>query len=56
MKIPLEGFPKRPDRTTRIEMAFGCTGEDTMIVMIRDLGFGELFPATNRMIKQEVSL
>ncbi|WP_337803474.1 hypothetical protein [Clostridium sp.] len=24
--------------------------------MIRDLGFGELFPATNRMIKQEVSL
>lgn len=56
VKIPLEGFPKRPDRTTRIEMAFGFTGEDTMIVMIRDLGFGELFPATNRMIKQEVSL
>ena len=56
VKIPLEGFPKRPDRTTRIEMAFGFTGEDRMIVMIRDLGFGELFPATNRMIKQEVSL
>ena len=56
VKIPLEGFPKRPDRTTRIEMAFGFTGEDTMIVMIRELGFGELFPATNRMIKQEVSL
>ena len=56
VKIPLEGFLKRPDRTTRIEMAFGFTGEDRMIVMIRDLGFGELFPATNRMIKQEVSL
>lgn len=56
VKIPLDGFPRRPDRTTRIEMSLGFTGEDTMIVMIRDLGFGELFPATNRMIKQEVSL
>lgn len=56
VKIPLEGFPKRPDRTTRIELALGFAGEDRMIVMIRDLGFGELFPATDRTIKQEVSL
>lgn len=56
VKIPLDGFPKRPDRTTRIEMTLGFSGEGTMIVLIRDLGFGELFPATNRIIKQEVSL
>lgn len=56
VKIPLEGFPKRPDRTTRIELAIGFAGEDKMIVMIKDLGFGELYRATDRMIKQEVSL
>ncbi len=56
IKIPLEGFPRRPDRTTRIELALGFTEEDKMIVMIKDLGFGELYPATDRTIKQEVSL
>ena len=55
-KIPLDGFPKRPDRTTRIELALGFSNEDKMLVMIKDLGFGELFPATDRIIKQEVLL
>ncbi len=56
VKIGLSEFPKRPDRTTRISLSLGFSGEKTMIVVIKDLGFGELFPASDRVIRQEVSL
>lgn len=56
VKIPLEGFPKRPERTTRIQLSLGFSDEKTMVAVIRDLGFGELFPATDTVIKQEVLL
>lgn len=56
VKVPLEGFPRRPDRTTRIQLSVGFSNEKTMIVVIRDLGFGELFPATDTVIKWEVFL
>ena len=56
VKISLDDFPKRPDRTTRISLSLGFTDEKTMIAVIRDLGFGELFPPTDKVIKQEVSL
>lgn len=56
VKVPLEGFPRRPDRTTRIQLSVGFSNEKTMIVVIRDLGFGELFPATDTVIKREVFL
>ncbi len=56
VKIPLKDFPRRPDRTTRIQLTLGFSDENTMVALIRDKGFGELFPATERMIKQEVIL
>lgn len=52
--IPLEGFPKRPNRTTRIRMRAGFADEKTMVVVIQDKGFGELFPASNAMIRREI--
>lgn len=56
VKIPLEGFPKRPDRTTRIQLSLAFSNEKTMVAVIRDLGFGEFFPATDMVIKREVFL
>jgi len=56
VKIPLEGFPKRPDRTTKIQLSLGFSDEKTMVAVVRDLGFGELFPASDSVIKQEVML
>ena len=56
VSVPLTGFPKRPERTTRIQMNIGFTDENTMAVVIRDKGFGELFPATDTVIRQEVIL
>ncbi|MEY8353812.1 DUF5716 family protein [Lachnospiraceae bacterium 54-53] len=56
VKIPLEGFPSRPGRTTRVGISVGFLDEKTMAVVMKDKGFGELFPATDAIIRQEVML
>lgn len=52
--IPLEGFPKRPNKTTRVRIAVGFLDEKTMVIKIVDRGFGELFPKTDTEIRKEV--
>lgn len=54
--IPLEGFPKRPDRTTRVQIRISFLDERTMDVKLKDQGFGELFPSSGVQIRQEVML
>ena len=54
--IPLTDFPKRPRRTTRIEMKIAFSDAHTMQVAICDKGFGELFPATRAQCHREVKL
>lgn len=56
VKIGLDDFPKRPERTTRIQLTVGFSDEKTMVISIKDKGFGEIFPATDALIKQEVIL
>lgn len=56
VKIELSDFPKRPDRTTRIELSLGFSNDRTMVAVIKDKGFGELYPAEDAVIKQEVLL
>ncbi|MCB6609847.1 DUF5716 family protein [[Clostridium] symbiosum] len=56
VKIELSDFPKRPDRTTRIELSLGFSNDRTMVAVIKDKGFGELYPAGDTVIKQEVIL
>ena len=56
VRIPLTGFPDRPPRTTRIQMNLGFLDENTMSVVIKDKGFGELFASSGAQIRQEVSL
>lgn len=56
VKIPLEGFPKRMEKTLRIGVSFGFLDEKTMAVVLKDKGFGEIFPATEAVIRQEVML
>ena len=53
VRIPLEGFPKRPPKTTRVRIAVGFLDERTMVVKIVDRGFGELFPKTDAEIRHE---
>ncbi len=56
VKIPLKGFPERPERTTRIQLKTGFKNENTMAVVIKDKGFGELFPASDTEIRREIVL
>ena len=54
--IPLDGFPKRPNKTTRVGLSVEFLDERTMVVNIKDKGFGELFPASEASVRQEVML
>jgi len=56
IRIPLEGFPRRPNRTTKVEVRVSFLDDRTMEVVLKDQGFGELFPATDIKIRQEVML
>lgn len=54
--MQLEGFPRRPDRTTRVRVELMFLDDKTMRVTLTDRGFGELFPASGIQIRQEVML
>lgn len=54
VKIPLEGFPSRDDKTCRIRIATGFLDEKTMVIQVTDQGFGEIYPSTGRSLRQEV--
>lgn len=56
VSIPLEGFPKRPERTTRVQIQISFLDERTMDVKLKDQGFGELFPSSGVQIRQEVMI
>lgn len=56
ISVPLTGFPQRPNKTTKVEVTIGFTSEDRMMLLIRDKGFGDLFPASDTVLKQEVIL
>ncbi len=46
-RITLSDLPKRPPKTTKLLLSVRMLSENRMEVKIKDLGFGELFPATN---------
>lgn len=56
VKIVLEGFPKRDEKTLRVLLEIGFLDERTMTVTVTDQGFGELFPSTGAVLRQEVML
>lgn len=55
-KIDLTEFPKRPSKTTRIEVNFRYVAENKFEVEIKDLGFGEFFKSSEMSIKKEITL
>lgn len=47
--IDLHGLPIRPDRATRLRITVDPVSDDKIEVEIRDLGFGEIFPASEQV-------
>ena len=56
MKLELEGFPVRDDKSVRVAVQIGFLDERTMVVVVKDKGFGEFYPSTGVSIRQEVTL
>ena len=54
--IPLDFLPKRPPRTTMIDVIASFSNDHTLSITIKDAGFGEIFPAGNASHTEEVSL
>lgn len=53
INIDVSDLPKRPNKTTRVEMSVSFTSETRMTVRIKDKGFGELFPASDMVIRND---
>ncbi|MBR0401534.1 MAG: hypothetical protein IJH73_03385, partial [Lachnospiraceae bacterium] len=51
--VDLSEFPARPVRTTRVQAVFAFTDDRRMTVRVIDKGFGEFFPASGKMVKQD---
>lgn len=54
--ITLSDLPKRPPKTTRVKVEVSMISEMRMQVVITDLGFGELFKASDITWKEVINL
>ncbi|MBO4290021.1 MAG: hypothetical protein J5865_08005 [Lachnospiraceae bacterium] len=54
--ISLDDLPARPNKTTVIELILSFTADNTMTVRIVDKGFGELYPASGKVIKMDYKI
>jgi hypothetical protein len=55
-KIRLKQLPDRPDRMTRLEINLTCKDKSTGIITVNDLGFGEIFPETGRIMEFSIEI
>ncbi|MDO4265388.1 MAG: DUF5716 family protein [Eubacteriales bacterium] len=56
VKIPLMGFPTRPDRCTRVQIELSFSSARKLKLCLRDKGFGEIFPGTDACIYEEIEI
>lgn len=53
--LMLEGLPKRPNKTTRVEIRIRFLNRNTAVITVKDKGFGNFFPSTNRIWEMEIT-
>lgn len=53
--ISLDGLPARPNKTTRIEVRIKFLNRNTAVITVKDKGFGEFYPSSNRIWEKEIS-
>ncbi len=54
--VKIHGIPKRPNKTTKLSLEVEFENPTDGAVIIRDLGFGKLFPTTNKIYRKEFSI
>lgn len=50
----LPGIPERPNRTTRLRVSLVYRSPKQCDIMVRDLGFGEMFPSSGKVWKESM--
>ena len=50
--MDLSSFPKRQNKTTRIEINIYYKEKDRFEISVKDLGFGEFFRSSGRVVKE----
>ena len=55
-RISLEGLPKRTNYTLRVQLKVILVDEKTCRISVKDMGFGEFFPATDFYVEKEIRL
>ncbi len=54
--ISLDEFPARPNKTTRVQVVVSFSDDNKMTVRVIDKGFGEFFPGSGQMVRQDFSI
>jgi hypothetical protein len=54
--INLEGLPKRPKKMTKVLMKFEFVDKNTCVITVKDDGFGDFYPSTNRVWEKTMQL
>lgn len=51
--VQIHGLPKRPPKTTKLELSVEFYDQKVGAIVIRDKGFGKLYPTTNKIYRKE---
>lgn len=54
--IEIHGLPARPKKTTKLSIEVEYSASDKGAIVIRDLGFGSLYPTTNKIYRKEFDI
>lgn len=54
VNVVLDGFPNRPNRMTRVEIRLKFINQTHGIITVKDKGFGEFYPTSNRIIEHNL--
>ena len=56
LKVELDELPMRPNKMTRLEVVVSFSQAGAMTVRVFDRGFGDFYPATDKMIRKDFTL
>lgn len=54
--IEIHGLPKRPPKTTKLSLEVELYDEKMGAIIIRDVGFGKIYPTTNKIYRKDFSI
>lgn len=55
-EIGLEDFPVRDNKTVRVEVSLAYVDEHTIVIEIKDIGFGDFYESSGVVVRHEVNL